>query len=413
MQSQSGATFAPLTWRQLLLMTIGRLTFNTAFRMIYPLLTFLAAGLAVDLQTASLLVTMQVGAALISPLGGILSDARGERTTMIVGLLLFSSGTLVCALAGTFLPFLLGYGLIGLGTALYLPALQAYASARSHYARRGLVLGIMELSWALAALVGVTTVSYLAEATNSWAPAFWLLLGMALLLLAWTVIRLPKAVHNRTSRPTGRAGLNAGLLMQRSVWATMLFLISIMIGIELIFVSYAGWLEAVFHATTEQLGLVFGLLGFVELGGAGGAALLTDRLGKRRSVILGFVTAAVFQALLPLSAGNWGLFLLLFLGMGCCGEFAVVSTFPLLSGIVPTARGTVLALGVSAIGMGRVIGSLVSIPLWQSAGFLANGLLAGGLSLLGALICLLLVREGESAADAEVYSSEVSDVAAG
>jgi predicted MFS family arabinose efflux permease len=192
------------------------------------------------------------------------------------------------------------------------------------------------------------------------------------------------------------------------VWAALIFLICIMVAMELLFVSYAGWLEEMFGATVEQLGLVFGLLGVAELGGAATAALLTDRLGKRRAVVTGFAATALFQALLPLSAGNWGLFMVLFLCMGFCSEFAIVSTFPLLSGIVPTARGTVLALGVSAIGMGRVIGSRISVPLWQNAGFLANGLLAGGLSLLGALICLLLVQEGESAEVAEVRQPDAA-----
>ncbi|MFP4439959.1 MAG: MFS transporter [Chloroflexaceae bacterium] len=395
-------TTAPLTWRQIIPMVLGRLTCNTAFRMIYPLLTFLAAGLAVDLQTASLLVTVQVGATLISPLGGILSDARGERTTMIWGLIVFSSGTLICALARQFWPFLLGYGLIGFGTALYLPALQAYASARTSYARRGRVLGILELGWALSALLGVTFLTYLVEARNAWAPAFWVLLGMALLLLLWTLLRLPKVKHVRATGAAGGWQLSLRVIRQPVIWAALIFLVCIMVAMELLFVSYAGWLEEVFGATVEQLGLVFGLLGVAELGGAATAALLTDRLGKRRAVVTGFAAAALFQALLPLSAGNWALFMVLFLCMGFCSEFAIVSTFPLLSGIVPTARGTVLALGVSAIGMGRVIGSRVSVPLWRNAGFLANGLLAGGLSLLGALICLLLVQEGESAEVAEV-----------
>jgi predicted MFS family arabinose efflux permease len=56
-----------------------------------------------------------------------------------------------------------------------------------------------------------------------------------------------------------------------------------------------------------------------------------------------------------------------------------------------------LALGTAAIGLGRVIGSLIGPALWQQFGFAANGLLAGGLTLLGVAICFLFVREGEEA----------------
>ena len=58
---------------------------------------------------------------------------------------------------------------------------------------------------------------------------------------------------------------------------------------------------------------MFGLLGLFELGGSLGATLLTDRVGKRRSVLVGFAAMGALLLLLPLSEGRWGLFLTLFL----------------------------------------------------------------------------------------------------
>ncbi len=384
-----------LTWYQIVPMVIGRLTYSTAFRMLYPLLTFLAAGLDVDLRRASLLVTMQVGAALISPLGGLLADRRGERTTMLLGSSIFCVGALVCALARSFTPFLLGYGLIGISTALYQPAMQAYASAHTDYARRGRVLSLLELAWAGSALIGVTTMTRLTEANQSWSPAFWVLLGMGVLVLVWTLVGLPGNGSRHRSAPGVIHHALSSILQQSSVLATLALLVCVMAATEMILVVYAVWLETSFAATTEQLGLVFGLLGLVELGGSGGAALLVDRLGKRRAVLIGFTATALLLGLLPLSSGNWALFLPLFLLFGICFEFAIVATFPLLSGIIPTARGTVLALGMAAIGMGRIIGSLLATPLWQTYGFSGNGLLGAGLALLGVLVGWLLIREGE------------------
>jgi predicted MFS family arabinose efflux permease len=376
----------------------GRLATNTAFRLVYPLLALLAAGLAVDLRTASLLVTVQVAAALLSPLGGRLADTYGELVVMKGGLALFCLGAGVCALAYSFGPFLVGYSLIGLGSTLLNPSIQAYASARTPYARRGRILGILELSWALAALVGVTGLARLIEARESWAPAFWVLLGVGLLVLLTMVVVLPAAPHIRTvapddSDPVGRASLvQPGVV---AVIAMMGFLACALIASELVFVVYASWLQADFGATTEQIGFVFGLLGLVELAGSAGSAVLVDRMGKRRTVLLAFAATAIVQVLLPLSSGSWLLFLPLFLLFDLCFEFAIVSVFPLISGIAPAARGTMLALGTAAIGLGRVIGSLVGPALWQQFGFVANGLLAGGLTLLGVVICYVFVREGE------------------
>jgi predicted MFS family arabinose efflux permease len=377
---------------QIGVLLVTRFVLNTSFRLLYPLLAFLAAGFGVSLETVSLLVTVQVGATLLSPLGGTLSDARGENVTMLSGLACFCLGTLVCALAPSFPLFLLGYALMGLATALYHPSAQAYASARTVYALRARVLGLLELSWALAALVGVTTLSQLATATNSPAPIFWVLLAAGLAVLAFTAT-LPSA--QRATRPAGTAsGLDLRVLARPNVAAALPFLFCVMCSIEMIWVVYAGWLQADFRASTEQLALVFGLIGFGEVAGSLGVALFADRLGKRRMLLAGFVVTGLLQLLLPLSSGNWGLFLPLFLLYATWVEFAIVAIFPLLSELAPLARGTVLSFGVASIGLGRVVGSLVAPRIWADVGFAPIAAIACALVLAGVVICRVWVREG-------------------
>lgn len=152
-----------LTWPQLLALVWGRWLVSLAFRMVYPLLGFLAAVFAVDLTTASLLITVQVAASLLSPLGGVLSDSIGDRATMIGGGIIFTLGAAICAMSASFVPFLVGYAVIGLAIAVGMPALQSYVSARSRYERRARMLGVLELSWALSALLGVPLITWGAE----------------------------------------------------------------------------------------------------------------------------------------------------------------------------------------------------------------------------------------------------------
>ncbi len=382
-----------LAWQQLAILLFGRLLINTAFRMVYPLLVFLAIGLQVDLRTAGLLVTLQVAATLLSPLGGTLADTYGDRAVILGGLICFCAGSLICALAGSFWPFMGGYVLIGLATALYNPSVQAYASARTDYARRGRVLGILELSWALSALIGVTLLTTIIERSDAWAPAYWLLAGAGALTLLLALPGLEGGGGNGSSG--GAVGRWRNVLNLPQVRAAMLLLFAMLAAVELIFVVYAGWLEADFGAGTEQLGLVFGLFGVAELAGSAASAWLVDRLGKRRSVLVAFAATGLTLLLLPFSAGNWWLFLPIFLLFGLFFEFAIVSAFPLVSGLVPQARGTTLALAVAVIGLGRVIGSLIGPSLWQAFGFLANGLLAGVGILLAVAFGVVFLREGE------------------
>jgi predicted MFS family arabinose efflux permease len=315
---------------------------------------------------------------------------------MLLGLTGLCAGTLICALTTSFPLFLAGYALVGLGTALYMPAVQAYASARSDYSQRGRVLGLLELSWAVAALVGVAGLTQLIALRGSWAPAFWVMFALAAMVLGLTLL-LPDTGGAGRSRPAEAESVASRSLLRRSDIAAALGLIVLqMLAAELIFVVYASWLQRDFRATTEQLGLIFGLLGFVELAGSTGATLLTDWIGKRRAVILGFLLVAVFQALLPLSGGSWWLFLTLFLLFDLCFEFAIVSSFPLISGLTEEGRGTVLALGVASSGLGRVVGSLAGPQVFAAVGFWGNGLLAGCAALAGVALCLRFVREGEA-----------------
>jgi predicted MFS family arabinose efflux permease len=302
----------------------GRFVINTAFRIVYPLLALLAANLAVDLRTASLLITLQVGVTLLSPLGGRLADMRGDRFAMLAGLGVVCLGALVCALASGFGMFLFGYGLIGFGATLYMPAVQMYASARSAYAERGRVLGLLETSWALAALIGVTSLTLLVEAQGALSGAYWVLCALGVAAFAITAA-LTMATPGGAAATGHLAPPTLRIVRQRGVLAALGFIILQLLAVELIFVVYAAWLQGDFGASTAQLGLVFGTLGVMELAGSIGATLFTDRIGKRRAVLAGFAAMAVFVALLPLTAGRWELFLLVFLGFGLAFEFAVVS----------------------------------------------------------------------------------------
>lgn len=383
-----------LGWGPLAALLGGRFVINTAFRIVYPLLALMATQLAVDLRTASLLITIQVGVTLLSPLGGRLADVRGDRFALLTGLALFCGGALICAGAGSFGMFLLGYSLIGLGSTFYMPAVQLYASARSNYAQRGRILGILETSWALAALVGVTSLTVLVEAQGALSGAYWVLFGLgaaALIATALLTTATAQPVATTNAQPINAARIVA----QRNVLAALGFIILQLLAVELIFVVYAAWLQADFGASTAQLGIVFGILGIMELAGSIGATLFTDRIGKRRAVLAGFGLMALFVLLLPLTTGRWELFLVVFLLFGLTFEFAIVSMFPLVSGLVREGRGTVIALSIAMVGLGRIIGSLVGPRLFESAGFGANALLAGGVALIGAVIGVMWMHEGE------------------
>ena len=390
-QSTSATTLTP---GQLAIITASRLVINVAYRILYPLLPFLSGYLNVDLQTVSILVTVQVITALASPLGGILIDTRGERNIMAGGLVLFCLGTALCALSSTFAFFLVGYALVGLSVTLYQPAAQAYLSKRTSYERRGFALGLFETSWAGSAFLGIAPLMLLVERTQNPTPVFGTLFiaGVIALIAMFVAIPTTPQQPKTTSVSTPPQMPWHKTLQLPYVLAFVGLLVLALGAVDLIFVVYGTWLKTSFNATETQLGQVFALLGIAELIGALASAFLVDRFGKKRTVVLGFLATAMMLAVLPLSDGNWFVFLLFFFLFGICFEFAIVSSFPLGSGLVPSARGFILALGAAAIGGGRAIGSLIAEPLWRSYGISANGLVGAAMTLIGVALCLWFIQ---------------------
>lgn len=384
-----------LTNGQLAVVTLGRLGLNMTYRIVYPLQPFLAQRLDVNLQTVSALVTVQVLAAAISPLGGYLVDTRGERKIMTLALALFCLGAGLCATAGGFGGFLLGYALIGLAAALYQPAAQAYISARTSYARRGWALGVFETSWAASALVGVAPLMWLVQATGDSAWSFRSILIVAICSLALVRFGLPPVAPHGASQP--RLRLDWRALRAPSVLSILALMFLTALAADLVFVVQGAWSKASLGASEAQLGQVFALLGIAELGGSLGSTLIVDRFGKKRTVLLGYTLTALCVALLPLSDGSWLLFLPLYFLFDLCLEFSIVSALPLASGVAPAVRGTVMALCVMMNGMGRAVGSRIAAPLWLGAGIWAIGATSAALITLAVLLCWALVREREKA----------------
>jgi predicted MFS family arabinose efflux permease len=232
----------------------------------------------------------------------------------------------------------------------------------------------------------------LVQLTGSSAAVFWIILAAGACSLALIRFGLP-ALPERASGARQRIDWSA--VRTPNVAGVLAMLVLTACAVDLIFVVQGAWAKVSFGANEAQLGQVFGMLGIAELIGSLSSTVLVDRIGKKRSVLTGYILTAAAIAALPLSEGYWLLFLPLYFLFDLLFEFSIVATFPLASGVAPAVRGTVMALSVLTIGIGRAAGSQIATPLWSSYGMWANSMLGAGLALVGVLICWALVRETE------------------
>jgi predicted MFS family arabinose efflux permease len=378
----------PAGWlRTLVVILFSRFALNLQFRIVYPFLPAIGRGLGVPLETASLLLTVRALTGTTSPIFGVLADRHSRRAAMIGGLAALMMGAALVGIAPSFAVALGAFAVLGLSKASYDPGAQAYIGDAVPYARRGRTMGILELSWSLAWLIGVPVAAFLI-ARAGWRSPFWAIAGLGALSLLGTWLLCPQCGRNP-------AGHQPPPRMRFTKPAAVALLISFLLTAanENIFVVYGAWMENQFGLAITALGLASIVIAVAELVAEVSSAGLVDRMGKRRAVIGGLALGAIAYLLLPPLAGNLAGALLGITLVVLTFEFTIVSMLPLVSELVTDARGTLLAVNVAAMSFGRVVGSLSGPRLWTQGGLWANTLLSAGMMLMALLLLWRGIRE--------------------
>jgi predicted MFS family arabinose efflux permease len=160
-----------------------------------------------------------------------------------------------------------------------------------------------------------------------------------------------------------------------------------------LFVVYGAWLEDAFGLSVVALGLWTSAIGMAELSGEFFTAVLADRFGLKRSVILGLSLCSMSYWLLPILGQAlvpaFGSLFLIFLTF----EFTIVSFLSLCTELLPGSRATMMSGLLAAAGFGRIVGALIGGPVWLAGGILVTGLVSATISGL-ALVSLVWGLKG-------------------
>lgn len=381
----------------LILGILAKLLVDTTVQIYNPFLTIIAAGAGVGVVTMGRLVSIRSLMGFSAPFFGALADRIGYRMLMRLGLLTVGAGMILAGLSNGVLVLGIGMALTGIGQMAFTPNLHAYLSGKLPYEKRAMGLGITEYSWALGSIVGLFLAGQLIE-WYSWRAPF-IVIGVGLIGMALLYGTLPKVTradaaqrqavkaaspfHTPPPRGTGASSTWACILTQGIIMFAMMHLI----------IVHGAWLQEAYGLSAAGLGTVALVFGFVDLSASLSVSLLVDRIGKRRSVLIGVIGMIGGFALLP--------FLNTSLAVAVAGiaiprlffEFAIVSMFPLLSEQAPSQRGKVMSFGMTSMLLGTTAAGLTG-----PAAFLAYGVwgitpVSLGLSILALILVLSLVKE--------------------
>jgi predicted MFS family arabinose efflux permease len=395
------------------LILLSRTALNIAFRIVYPYLPAISRELDIPLSFATQLITLRMLGVMAAPFLGPLSDRYGRRRVMSLAMVVFTGASLLLATSSTVLAAALAFLMYGLAKALYDPAVLAYLGDTIPYARRGRAIGIAELSWSAAWLLGVPVTGLLLENYGFRAP--WIVLaglGILAAILTQTALRPRRRAQERKTghEPRTQPRLAEGgerrralvkewlaLLQQPNIRRLLLIGASLSMAVETPFVVYGAWLEESFGLSLSALGVASVAIGLAEGVAEIGTSLVTDRLGKQRSVLFGLIGLASSLAVLPLLAarglvpGLAGVVLMIL-----TFEFGIVSYLSLVTEIAPQARGILLSMNFAVISLSRILADFIGawVWRWESIGVQA------GVGVLFALVGVALATRGALVRDA-------------
>lgn len=394
---------------KLVLFMFVRTVFNSTYRMIYAFLPIIGRGLGVELHSMSLALTTRATVSSLGPLAATVSDLRGRKFGMLLGLALYALGTGLVVFFPIFPIFVVSMVLSTVGKYVFDPGMQAYLGDRVGYQERGRVLALTEFGWSLASILGIPLAGFLI-ARSGWVAPFPLFAGLGLVSWLLLYLGLPAEQHERHPDHSLLGNFRNVLTHGPSIAALGIGYFASTAN-EVINLIFGVWLDDSlkswvgpqgftgifkflnFFRTTLGLDIALLILaaiiiGISELCAEGLVARFVDRLGKPRAIALGIGVNALAAMLLPhLGKTTFGALSGLFL-FYISFEFALVSLIPMMTEILPGNRATLMAFNVSALSLGRASGALLA-PLLYGFGLTASG--AGAL-VFNALAFTLLAR---------------------
>ena len=336
---------------------------STTMRMVYPFLPILARGIGVDLKMLTSAITLRSIIGMFSPLFATISDSKGRKTALLLGLVVFALGVGLMTIIPNFLGFTLFLVLTMIGIFIFLPSIQAYFGDIVPYNKRGTILAITEFSWSLSFIIGIPIIGFLI-ARSGWKAPFPFLTILAILAIVLIYWMIPADEAKTVHQPTLFHNLRE-VFTSPSALAGIAIAITALAANELINVTFSTWMENAFSAKIATLSAVSVVIGISEMSGEASVSVLTDRIGKTRSVAIGLILNCLAILLLPFIGKNLvGAFLGLFL-FYLTFEFMIVSCIPIITEAKPKARATMVAGFLAGTSLGRALGAFIAPYLFD------------------------------------------------
>lgn len=304
--------------------------------------------------------------AVLAPVFGPLSDRRGRRFALLLGLGIFAAAASACVVAPNLPLLLIARAINGVGAAILLPAAFAAAGDLPTNEARGRAIALVTAAFPLANLLGLPF-GALAASIGGWRAPFALIAGLA--GLAIVGVLASRRVSASAASGRGYAETFGRVIRDRNALAVMSVTLVWFTGAVGLFIYVGEFIHESFGIPSEQAGLAYLVVGVVGLVAARTSGLVLARIGARRTVLTGIAMFGCAAFLLPLTTAALPLALAVIAVWAFGTWFGVPGIQTIVAGLSSTARGTMLAFNSSALNLGGVIGPIVTGRIIDAGGF--------------------------------------------
>jgi predicted MFS family arabinose efflux permease len=352
----------PRTLRtELGVLTAAKIVSNTALRWVGPFLPTLERAFSTTTGTLTGVMGVSELAGLSTIATGRVLDRGYERRVFTLGLVAVGISSLV-ALVGTVASFAVAFVLLILGVGNLTVAGHTWIGHRVAFSARGRAIGVFETSWAIALLIGAPILAVLIDKFGWRAP--FVALAVASFAAAGAVVAFVGVGWSHESRdPDLRHEPLPG-----SAWFPILASAATAAAGLGTFVVSGAWLDDAYGVSTGGLGVVAAGFGAVELASSSAVALFGDRIGSRRSVLVGLCGLLVGVGVMSRAGTSQPVAIVGLLVFLAGFEFAFVSSLTLVTEAAPQTRGRAIGIGNACGTIARAAAVVTSGQLYEAFG---------------------------------------------
>jgi len=381
------ANARPAHWGGVFAMTLCVFALIASEFMPVSLLTPMAADLHVSEGAAGYGIAISGAFAVLTSLSISALAGRMDRKTLLLWLtgLMAVSGAVV-ALAPSYFVYMIGRALIGVVIGGFWSMSAATAMRLVPAARVPRALAIFNGGNALATVIAAPLGSYLGSIIG-WRGAFFCLIPVAAIALAWQWISLPAMTAARSNE----SGSMFRLLKRRTIVLGMAACGAFFMGQFALFTYVRPFLETVAHANVSTLSLILlgiGVAGFI---GTATIGVFLRRRVYRALIVIPVLMAVIALALIPFGAWVGGVAVLLAL-WGLLATAAPVGWWSWIAETMPNDAEAGGGLMVAVVQLAIALGSTAGGMLFDSSGYRSTFVASAAVLLAGAFLTLLTSR---------------------